>query len=163
MASQLRDEENQQNRQAELDDIEAALIQLGADLARVRHEARIYRRATDNADGTRHPQCRAELARKLYRDRRERDQLLPPELFAEPAWDMLLDLYAAHHLGRPVAVSSLCIAAAVPATTALRWITRMVDAGLFVREADKSDGRRIHIHLSDETRHKLDVYFDRLT
>lgn len=162
MASQLRDEENQHNRRVELDAIEAALIRLGADLARVRHEARLYQRATDDADRARHPRCRAELARKLYRDRRERDQLFPPELFAEPAWDMLLDLYAAHHLGRPVAVSSLCIAAAVPATTALRWIKRMVDAGLFIREADHRDGRRIHVRMSEATRLSLDSYFDRL-
>src|SRR3546814_2126456 len=49
-----------------------------------------------------------------------------------------------------VSVSSLCIAAAVPATTALRWIKSMTDEGLFVRRADNNDGRRIFIELSDE-------------
>src|SRR3546814_1843272 len=42
---------------------------------------------------------------------------------SDPAWDMLLDLYlAAERNTRPVSISSLCIASAVPATTALRWI-----------------------------------------
>lgn len=163
MASQQRDDTNRQITRAELDSIEAALMQVAADLARVRHDAGLYQDAADNADCTRIPKCKAELARRLYRERREREQLLPPQIFAEPAWDMLLDLYASHHLGRSVAVSSLCIAAAVPATTALRWIKTMVDAGLFVREADSKDGRRIHILLSEATRHSLDAYFDRLS
>jgi hypothetical protein len=55
---------------------------------------------------------------------RLRSQHFVPALFADPAWDILLDLAAARIDGRMVAVSSLCIAAAVPATTALRWITR---------------------------------------
>ncbi len=49
--------------------------------------------------------------------------------------------------GNRVAVSSLCIAAAVPATTALRWIKALTDRGLFVRAADPQDGRRVYIEL----------------
>lgn len=48
-----------------------------------------------------------------------------------------------------MSVSSLCIAAAVPATTALRWIKTMTDAGLFLLEADPDDGRRIFIALAE--------------
>jgi predicted transcriptional regulator len=63
-------------------------------------------------------------------------------LFADPAWDMLLDLLQAEIAQHRVPVSSLCIAAAVPATTALRWIKTMTDVGLFKRRADPHDGRR---------------------
>jgi len=49
-----------------------------------------------------------------------------------------------------VAVSSLCIAAAVPPTTALRWIKTLTDLGMFVRASDPSDRRRVFIELSDE-------------
>src|SRR3546814_15436252 len=80
--------------------------------------------------------------------RRVREQYFPADLCADPAWDMLLDLYAARLERQPVSVSSLCIAAAVPATTALRWIKTMTDAGLFLREADPDDGRRIFIALA---------------
>ena len=55
---------------------------------------------------------------------------------------MLLDLYAAELEGAQVSVSSLCIAAAVAPTTALRWIGRMTEAGLFVRQPDPFDRRR---------------------
>jgi DNA-binding MarR family transcriptional regulator len=91
----------------------------------------------------------APAIRALIRARRRRDQLFGADLFADPAWDMLLDLAAARKEGRQVAVSSLCIASAVPATTALRWIQTLTAAGLFVRHADPDDRRRVFIALSD--------------
>src|SRR3546814_15893799 len=74
--------------------------------------------------------------RALIRARRMRDQFFRSELFADPAWDMLLDLMAARLEHKRVSVSSLCIAAAVPVTTALRWIKSLTDEGRFVRRAD---------------------------
>jgi len=96
--------------------------------------------------------------RTLIRARRLRDQYLRGELFADPAWDMMLDLMAARLEQNRVAVSSLCIAAAVPPTTALRWIKALTDRGIFVRRADPSDGRRVYIELSDETARALGAY-----
>jgi hypothetical protein len=89
--------------------------------------------------------------RAIIRARRMRDQFFKGDLFADPAWDMLLDLMAARLEQRRVAVSSLCIAAAVPPTTALRWIKTLCEQGLFVRVADPQDGRRVFIELSDTT------------
>ncbi len=100
----------------------------------------------------------AARVRAIIRARRLRDQFFGPNMFADPAWDMLLDLMAARLDGQHVAVSSLCIAAAVPATTALRWIKVLTDQGLFVRVADPQDGRRIHIELSDQAAAALDAY-----
>ncbi len=97
--------------------------------------------------------------RNLIRVRRMRDHFFPSEIFADPAWDMLLDLIAARLAGDSVSVSSLCIAAAVPATTALRWIRTMTEAGLFVRHADPQDGRRVFIGLSDEAADGMIRYF----
>lgn len=98
--------------------------------------------------------------RNLIRARRARDQFFRSELFADPAWDMLLDLMAARLEHKRVSVSSLCIAAAVPATTALRWIKSMTDEGLFVRRADNNDGRRIFIDLSDRTAAAMSAYLE---
>jgi Winged helix DNA-binding domain len=97
--------------------------------------------------------------RKLIRMRRLRESFFQAELFADPAWDMLLDLFAAHIEGDQVAISSLCIAAAVPSTTALRWIKTMTEAGLFVRQADPLDGRRIFIRLSEVGVQAMASYF----
>lgn len=105
---------------------------------------------------------RAKQVRWMLRQRRMREQYFPADLFADPAWDMLLDLYAARLERQPVSVSSLCIAAAVPATTALRWIKTMTDAGLFLREDDPHDGRRIFIALAEGANDALARYFEAL-
>ncbi len=101
----------------------------------------------------------ANEVRNVLRLRRLRDRYFDPELFADPAWDILLDLLAARIEGDQVAVSSLCIAAAVPPTTALRWIKTMTDTGLLERHADPMDGRRIFIRLTDKSAEALSRYF----
>jgi hypothetical protein len=98
-----------------------------------------------------------EIAR-IVRARTLRGRHFDPALFADPAWDMLLDLTGARIARKPVAVSSLCIAAAVPATTVLRWIRMLTDAGLFVRNADPHDGRRVYIDLSDAAAAAMRAY-----
>jgi hypothetical protein len=100
----------------------------------------------------------AGLVRTMIRARRLRDQFFHSEIFADPAWDMLLDLFAARLEKRRVAVSSLCIAAAVPSTTALRWIKSLCDQGLFIRIADVEDGRRVFIELSDGAAAAMENY-----
>ena len=111
--------------------------------------------AAPGADGER---LDAGFIRSIIRARRLRDHFFRGELFADPAWDMLLDLMAARVERQRVAVSSLCIAAAVPPTTALRWIKTLCDQGLFVRVADPEDGRRVFIELSVETATMMEAY-----
>jgi hypothetical protein len=96
--------------------------------------------------------------RSMIRARRMRERYFPSDLFADPAWDMMLDLMAARLEGQKVAVSSLCIAAAVPPTTALRWIKTLTDHGILVRSADPQDGRRVYIGLSDKAAAGLESY-----
>lgn len=96
--------------------------------------------------------------RAIIRLRRMRDRFFRTDLFADPAWDMLLDLMAARLERIRVAVSSLCIAGAVPPTTALRWIKTLTDNGLFVRVADPEDGRRVFIELSDSAAKGMAAY-----
>jgi hypothetical protein len=105
------------------------------------------------------PSVSAEALRSIIRARRQRANFLPPDLFADPAWDMLLDLLQAEIVQHRVPVSSLCIAAAVPATTALRWIKAMTDRGLLVRRDDPHDGRRVFIEMAPTTSVSLRHYF----
>jgi DNA-binding MarR family transcriptional regulator len=105
------------------------------------------------------PPISGREVRRLIRLRRHRDEFFEPELFADPAWDMLLDLYAARLEHNRVSVSSLCIAAAVPATTALRWIKALTTSGVFERRADPHDGRRIFVALSDSAAAAMHAYF----
>lgn len=105
------------------------------------------------------PPISATQVRDLLRARRIRADFLPGDLFADPAWDMLLDLLAARLEHERVSVSSLCIAAAVPPTTALRWIRTLTDKGLVERQADPHDGRRIFIALANEAAESLTRWF----
>jgi DNA-binding MarR family transcriptional regulator len=95
----------------------------------------------------------------VIRARRLRSRFFEEELFADPAWDMLLDLLQAEIAQLRVPVSSLCIAAAVPATTALRWLKTMTDKGIFLRRADPHDGRRVFVELSPTASQAMRHYF----
>jgi DNA-binding MarR family transcriptional regulator len=88
------------------------------------------------------------FARETYAIRRRRDRHLPSDLFGEPTWDILLDLYVATRENRPVPTTSACIGANVPPTTALRWLRILEARGLVEREEDGRDGRRTFVRLS---------------
>lgn len=102
------------------------------------------------------------LVRRIIRQRQLRGRFFAGDLFADPAWDMLLDLTAARAEHIRVSVSSLCIASAVPPTTALRWIGQLIDAGLFERADDQTDRRRAFITLTDRAADAMARYFSEL-
>ncbi|MFL6735034.1 MAG: winged helix DNA-binding protein [Sphingomicrobium sp.] len=105
------------------------------------------------------PDVPADVIRSVIRARRLRSRFFAEDLFADPAWDMLLDLLQAEIAQLRVPVSSLCIAAAVPATTALRWLKTMTEQGLFLRRADPHDGRRVFVELAPAASQALRRYF----
>ena len=102
----------------------------------------------------------ARLVRQIIAQRKARERFLDGDLFADPAWDMLLDLTAARVERPRVCVTSLCIASGVPPTTALRWIGQMVEAGLFQRVEDETDRRRAFIDLTDKAVDAMARYFE---
>lgn len=91
-----------------------------------------------------------------------RTSFFPGGLFADPAWDMLLDLMHARLNGKRISVSSLCIAARVPATTALRRIGDLVSAGLATRIRDENDGRRVFIELTEDGFARMSRYLEQV-
>lgn len=96
-----------------------------------------------------------QVARRISQLRRKRDAMLAPVIFADPEWDILLDLFAEGGFGRTVSISSLCIAAAVPTTTAVRCINAMIDAGVLLKSRDPADARRVLVALTDDMRLKI--------
>ncbi|MFA7595997.1 MAG: MarR family transcriptional regulator [Novosphingobium sp.] len=102
------------------------------------------------------------LVRQIIRQRQLRSRFFDGDLFADPAWDILLDLTAARVENVRVSVTSLCIASGVPPTTALRWIGQMTDAGLLVRVEDKTDRRRAFIDLTQQAADGMARYFGEL-
>jgi CheY-like chemotaxis protein len=92
-----------------------------------------------------------EQVRGMVKARRRRADFLDSDLFADPVWDILLDLTSARLEGSPVTVMSACAAAQVPTTTALRYLRQMEKMGLVKRTTDVADKRRVHVQITDKT------------
>ena len=91
----------------------------------------------------------ATFARKVYLARRDREKAsTSPQIFNDPAWDILLDLFIAQAQDKFISVSDAGLAGQVPATTALRWVWSLEKTGLVERRSDKSDKRRSFVMLT---------------
>jgi DNA-binding MarR family transcriptional regulator len=100
----------------------------------------------------------AALARRIIRARHQRSRFLPSKLFSDPAWDILLALYAAELGQRRITVGQVCAAAEIPATTGLRWLGTLEEMGLAERRADPLDARRFFVSLTGEGREAMSGY-----
>lgn len=92
--------------------------------------------------------------------RRARAQYFPSDLFSDPCWEMLLDLYDAKLGGAEVTVTSLGAASGVPLTTALRRMDALQTHGLIVRVEDAGDKRRTIIRLTAIGLQAVENFFD---
>ncbi|MGE8141095.1 winged helix DNA-binding protein [Novosphingobium sp. NPDC080210] len=100
------------------------------------------------------------LVRGIIRCRQMRLRFFEQDLFADPAWDMLLDLTAARAEHLRVSVTSLCIASGVPTTTALRWIKLLEQSGLVKRIEDDTDRRRAFVTLTERGADAMARFFE---
>jgi DNA-binding MarR family transcriptional regulator len=132
---------------------------IASSLARLSVGPSAPRASLEIVPATELPPLAGDTIRNIVRARRLRGKYFAQELFADPAWDMLLDLLQAEIAQMRVPVSSLCNAAAVPATTALRWLKMLVGQGLFIRRPDPHDGRRVYVELAPDASHALRRYF----
>lgn len=100
--------------------------------------------------GQRKPASPLTRAKALYAARRQRERAFGvyASMLFDPVWDIMLDLFIAHHEGRRVSVSSSCIASCVSPSTALRWIVSLERKNLLVRMPDEKDKRRQFVSLS---------------
>ena len=104
----------------------------------------------------------ARWIRDVLRARSRRAKFFSSHLFADPAWDMLLALYAAELAQSKLAVTNLASASGIPATTALRWMNALLKEGLLCREDDPRDRRRSFVRLSPKGWQSIREYFESL-
>jgi predicted transcriptional regulator len=90
----------------------------------------------------------ATLASAIYRMRQHRQSYFEAALFAEPAWDMMLDLFINKVRGARVSTTSLCLAANVPHATGIRWIRTLREHGLLRRYRAADDARLMLIEIT---------------
>lgn len=110
------------------------------------------------ADLLRH-EC--ELVRTAYaillRRRRRYDQF-KADMFGEPAWDMLLEVYVREISGSSSTDEQLQLASATAASTAGRWLQYLETEGLVARRDRPFNGRTEFVELTDLGRKAMDEY-----
>ena len=100
----------------------------------------------------------AAFARQILAARGRIGNFIDADLFADPARDILLDLFVAGEEGRRISISSCCIAASVPPTTALRWIGMLKKRNLIQETVDPADGRRKWLSLTPDVHKAMRDY-----
>ncbi|MEI9851289.1 MAG: hypothetical protein WDN24_11130 [Sphingomonas sp.] len=105
--------------------------------------------------GAQRPADLVAFARHLFAERRSRAEVFGAELFQDPVWDLMLELYAATGEGKRVGINSATIAAGVPATTALRYIKMLTQRGIVARDQCVEDSRRVYVRLTDRATQKM--------
>ena len=96
---------------------------------------------------------------KLRGVRRLRGRFLPAHLFADPSWDMLLDLYDAELAAAQVSVTLLSASSSLPLTTALRRLDVLEEQGLVSRFEDPSDRRKTLVRLTGQGLDAMEKFF----
>jgi DNA-binding MarR family transcriptional regulator len=128
----------------------------------IRHQPRLYN-VQPAALASSPANCElVVLAKSLISERSLRTRCFTELEFGEPVWDILLDLYVSGYSSRRVSVTSACIAANVPATTALRYISILTVQGILIRVLDETDARRVFVILSETARQAMREYLRRL-
>lgn len=136
--------------------VEARMLDFGQQLARL---VSVVEGSVLEGSGSRGSDKEvAATLRAIIGSRGLRSRFFPSSLFADPAWDILLDLTRAKLEGQEVSVSSVCIAASVPMSTALRWVRQMTEVGLLRRWTDPKDRRRDLITLTEPTTARMKEY-----
>lgn len=106
---------------------------------------------------------RAQVARvevdRIVKLRRQRDRVLGAKMFADPAWDMLLDLFVRCVDQVSTSISSACLASKVPPTTALRHMAILMEQGLVTKTPSRTDLRKHYVTLSnDGFEHMVEIF-----
>lgn len=98
------------------------------------------------------------IARQIYIRRQARMRYFPEDYFREPAWDMLLALYAGSDDEIRQMVSSLVTFTSVPQTTALRYLSALEHNGHVLRHDCAQDGRVNLIGLTEAAHDSMNQY-----
>ncbi len=94
------------------------------------------------------PEHMAHLVRLHFRLKDWRQQFCNGKSLDETAWCLVMDMYLRHLEGAQLFVSSLCSNNYASATTSLRRLDDLVDAGIVTRQSDPFDQRRIPVALT---------------
>jgi DNA-binding MarR family transcriptional regulator len=86
-------------------------------------------------------------------------QSLGADLFSDPAWEILVHLYAAELAQQRIALSKLCEVAGLATATGGRWLKELERTGHVERRQDRFDARRAWVTLTRSGAQKMRDYF----
>lgn len=95
---------------------------------------------------------RFRFCRELLAERQVIARYLKQCDWSHASWIMLLELYAADAIGKPLSVSSLGYASGVSTPTATRLTVDLENRSFVHRERDPLDARRTHVMLASRGR-----------
>lgn len=98
-----------------------------------------------------------ERARVILANRRRRSAIFGTQMFSEPAWEILLTLYADQQAQR-YTQSGVIDASGTSKTTALRWIDYLLERDFIRREDHPTDKRLKFLTLSENGLNLLEMY-----
>jgi predicted transcriptional regulator len=99
---------------------------------------------------------------RYMENRNLRNKMISQDLFSDPCWDILMDVFSARLNDKNISVSAVATAGNMPHTTGLRYIDTLEKIGYIYRERDDWDGRRIFVKMSDDTFRMMKEYFLRV-
>jgi len=103
---------------------------------------------------------RISIVKSELKRRRLREKIFPSaEFFSDPAWDILLELFAADQDGVRLSVSSIGVESEISPSTVVRWLSFLERHNLVERFADANDKRRQWIGLTQTARNLMIEYF----
>ena len=101
-----------------------------------------------------------QLVSQMIRSRKKRASVFSPNLFADPAWDIVLALFLAQLRQKRVAAADLSTETSIPLTTAHRWIETLEQKGWVRRSPDPLDQRRVFVDLSERGSTAMRVWIE---
>jgi DNA-binding MarR family transcriptional regulator len=100
------------------------------------------------------PTSPVATAHRLIRFAVERADQLGGDLFANPAWSILLNVFIATELDRRATIESVAVAANLTESSAARWLNVLVQRGL-LEIVESADGDRPLVRTTESGRRRL--------
>lgn len=100
------------------------------------------------------------LAFAISDARQARGKYFPGELFADPAWDILLGLYCAQNRGERMTVTAVGQSFGLAQATSFRWLNELEKAGLVERVRDPGHRRRVFATLTALACEKVTLWLE---
>lgn len=92
----------------------------------------------------------SETARRMLEAIDLRSQYFDGELFSDPAWSLMLDIYGQMSRGRRTSLAGAAGSARAPVNTAQRWINLLTERGFLVQKTEGRDPKRVYVELSPD-------------